>query len=261
MILVVRREKRGLRHYVHLGTGNYHTKTAKLYTDYGLLTVNRALGQDVHNMFLQLTSLGRVPDLNRLLHSPFTLHPGLIARIEAERDRAAAGEAARVIAKVNALVEPRIIEALYDASRHGVEIDLIVRGMCCLRPGVEGVSDRIRVRSVVGRFLEHSRVYYFGNGGKPQVWLSSADWMERNFFRRVETCFPVDNRRLRDRLIEELESYLADNTQAWLLGADGRYRRAEPAGGEAPSSVQQHLLTEATGAPKRSTTPRKDSAG
>ena len=245
MILVVRREKRGLRHYVHLGTGNYHTKTAKLYTDYGLLTVNRALGQDVHNMFLQLTSLGRVPDLNKLLHSPFTLHSGLLERIRNERDRAAAGEPARIIAKLNALVEPRIIEALYDAARQGVEIDLIVRGMCCLRPGVEGVSERIRVRSVVGRFLEHARVYYFANGGTPQVWLSSADWMERNFFRRVETCFPVENRRLRERLIDELEAYLADNTQAWLLGRDGRYRRAEPAAGEEPRSVQQELLARA----------------
>jgi len=245
MILVVRREKRGLRHYVHLGTGNYHTKTAKLYTDYGLLTANRALGRDVHNMFLQLTSLGRVPDLNRLLHSPFTLHTGLIERIEAERDRAAAGESGRIIAKVNALVEPRIIQALYEAAAAGVEIDLIVRGMCCLRPGIEGVSERIRVRSIVGRFLEHARVYYFGNGGRPQVWLSSADWMERNFFRRVETAFPLENRRLRERVIDELEWYLADNTQAWILGSDGRYTRAEPAQGEAPFSAQQALLSQA----------------
>jgi len=247
MILVVRREKRGLRHYVHLGTGNYHTRTAKLYTDYGLLTANRALGRDVHNMFLQLTSLGRVPDLNRLLHSPFTLHTGLIERIDAERDRAANGESARIIAKVNALVDPRVIQALYEAAVAGVEIDLIVRGMCCLRPGVEGVSDRIRVRSVVGRFLEHGRVYYFGNGGRPQVWLSSADWMERNFFRRVETAFPLENRRLRERVIDELEWYLADNTQAWILGPDGRYTRAEPAEGETPFTAQQALLAQAMG--------------
>jgi polyphosphate kinase len=242
MILVVRREPGGLRHYVHLGTGNYHTGTAKLYTDYGLLTSERELGEDVHNMFLQLTSLGRVPDLNRLLHSPFTLHAGLIERINAERDRAAAGGSARIIAKVNSLVEPRIIKALYDAARHGVDIDLIVRGMCSLRPGVEGVSERIRVRSLVGRFLEHSRVYYFQRGGEPEVLLSSADWMERNFFRRVETCFPVDDPALRRRLIAELEAYLADNTQAWLLDRNGSYHRAQPGEGEAPYCVQKALL-------------------
>ena len=245
MILIVRREKRGLRNYIHLGTGNYHTKTARAYTDYGLLSASRALGQDVHNMFLQLTSLGRVPEMNRLLHAPFTLQSGLLDRIAAERDRARAGEPARIIAKLNSLVEPKIIAALYEAAVAGVSIDLIVRGMCCLRPGVEGVSENIRVRSIVGRFLEHTRVYYFENGGQPQVWLSSADWMERNFFRRVETCFPIENRRIRERLVRELESYLADNTQAWLLGPDGRYERAVPSGDEEPYSVQQALLAEA----------------
>jgi polyphosphate kinase len=246
MVLVVRRESRGLRHYVHLGTGNYHTRTARLYTDYGLLTSNRQFGQDVHNMFLQLTSLGRVPAMNRLLHAPFTLHSGLLECIAAERDRAARGEAARIIAKLNSLVEPRIIAALYDAAAAGVEIDLIVRGMCCLRPDVAGVSDNIRVRSIVGRFLEHARVYYFAGGGKPRVWLASADWMERNFFRRVETCFPVDQRRLRERLVRELELYLADNTSAWLLRADGSYERAQPQGDEAAVNAQQALLAEAT---------------
>jgi len=245
MILIVRREKRGLRNYIHLGTGNYHTKTARAYTDYGLLSASRALGQDVHNMFLQLTSLGRVPEMNRLLHAPFTLQSGLLDRIAAERDRARAGEPARIIAKLNSLVEPKIIAALYEAAAAGVSIDLIVRGMCCLRPGVEGISENIRVRSIVGRFLEHTRVYYFENAGQPQIWLSSADWMERNFFRRVETCFPIENRRIRERLVRELESYLADNTQAWLLGPDGRYERAVPSGDEEPYSVQQALLAEA----------------
>jgi polyphosphate kinase len=244
MILVVRREKNGLRNYIHMGTGNYHTRTARAYTDYGLLSADPELGQDVHNMFLQLTSLGRVPEMNRLLHSPFTLHSGLLARIAAERDRALAGQSARIIVKVNSLVEQRIIAALYEAAAAGVSIDLIVRGMCCLRPGVPGISENIRVRSIVGRFLEHTRIYYFG-GDKPQVWLSSADWMERNFFRRVETCFPVENRRLQERLIHDLEGYLADNTQAWLLTAEGRYERAQPAEGEAPFSVQQALLAEA----------------
>lgn len=245
LILVVRREKHGLRNYIHLGTGNYHTKTARAYTDYGLLSANRSLAQDVHNMFLQLTSLGRVPAMNQLLHAPFTLHSGLLDRIAAERDRARAGEPARIIAKLNSLVEPKIIAALYQAAAAGVSIDLIVRGMCCLRPGVEGISENIQVRSLVGRFLEHTRVYYFAGGGQPQVWLASADWMERNFFRRVETCFPIENRRIRERLVRELECYLADNTQTWLLCPDGRYERAVPGEGETPYSAQQALLSEA----------------
>jgi polyphosphate kinase len=242
MLLVVRRERRGLRNYVHLGTGNYHTKTARLYTDYGLLTANREIGQDVHSMFLQLTSLGRVSEMNRVLHAPFTLHSGLLDRIAHERDLAAEGGKGRIIVRVNALVEPQIIRALYDASMAGVQIDLIVRGMCCLRPGLAGVSENIRVRSIVGRFLEHSRVFYFGNGGKPEVWLSSADWMERNFFRRVELAFPVENRRLRQRLIRELDSYLRDNAQAWLLGSEGWYERAPATEGQEPFAVQQSLL-------------------
>ena len=242
MLLVVRRERRGLRNYVHLGTGNYHTKTARLYTDYGLLTANREIGQDVHSMFLQLTSLGRVSEMNRVLHAPFTLHSGLLERIAQERDLAAEGGKGRIIVRVNALVEPQIIRALYEASMAGVQIDLIVRGMCCLRPGIAGVSENIRVRSIVGRFLEHSRVFYFGNGGKPEVWLSSADWMERNFFRRVELAFPVENRRLRQRLIRELDSYLRDNAQAWLLGSEGWYERAPATEGQEPFAVQQSLL-------------------
>jgi polyphosphate kinase len=210
-----------------------------------MLSANRELGQDVHNMFLQLTSLGRVPQMNRLLHSPFTLHAGLMERINAERDRAAAGHEARIIAKLNSLVEPKIIAALYEAAAAGVSIDLIVRGMCCLRPGIEGVSDKIRVRSIVGRFLEHTRVYYFHNDGKPEIWLSSADWMERNFFRRVETCFPVENRRIRERVLHDLEIYLADNTQAWLLRPDGRYDRARPAEGAEACTAQARLLEDA----------------
>lgn len=251
MLLVVRRERRGLRNYVHLGTGNYHTKTARFYTDYGVLTANRALGQDVHSMFLQLTSLGRVSEMNRVMHAPFTLHTGLLERIARERDLAMEGRKGRIIVRVNALVEPQIIRALYEASSAGVQIDLIVRGICCLRPGIPGVSENIRVRSIIGRFLEHSRVYYFGNGGKPEVWLSSADWMERNFFRRVELATPVENRRLRQRLVRELEWYLRDNSQAWLLGSDGRYQRASPADGEEPFAVQQALLAEAVDNPVR----------
>jgi len=247
LLLIVRRERDGLRHYAHLGTGNYHTRTAKQYEDYGLFTTRRSIGQDVHNLFLQLTSLGRVSQIGQILHSPFTLHAGLIERIGRERDNAAAGKDARIIAKVNSLVEPKIIEALYEAAVAGVEIDLIVRGMCSVRPGVPGVSERIRVRSIVGRFLEHSRVYYFFNGGEPEYWLASADWMERNFFRRVESCFPVEDRDLRARLDLELEAYLADNTQAWLLERDGSYNCAQPADGEEPRSVQRFLLEQGTG--------------
>lgn len=244
MALVVRRERRGLRNYVHLGTGNYHTRTARSYTDYGLLTSAPKIGQDVHDMFLQLTSLGRVPAMHRLLHAPFTLHTGLLERIATERDRAEAGEPARIIAKVNSLVEPKIIAALYEAAAAGVSIDLIVRGMCCLRPGIPGTSENIRVRSVVGRFLEHARVYYF-SGDRPPVWLSSADWMERNFFRRVETCFPVDDAHLRDRLVRDLEAYLDDNTQAWELTPDGDYRRVTGPESASAYSAQQALLAEA----------------
>ena len=242
MILVVRREGKRLRHYVHLATGNYHLRTARLYTDYGLLTCRKYIGEDVHRVFNQLTSLGKVPKLNRLLHSPFTLHKGLMQKIAAETEHAEAGRPARIIIKVNALIEPQLIQALYRASQVGVEIDLIVRGMCSLRPGVRGISDRIRVRSIVGRFLEHTRVFYFLNGGDELVYASSADWMERNMFRRVEVCFPLENPTLRDRVIRNLRWYLKDNTHAWLLASDGSYQLAKPTRGAALFSVQDALL-------------------
>ncbi len=242
MALVVRREGKRLRHYVHLGTGNYHARTARLYTDYGLLTADPAIGEDVHRIFLQLTSLGKVTHLNKLLQSPFTLLKGLIQRIERERTHHEAGRPARIIAKINALTEPQIIQALYRASQAGVPIDLIVRGMCALRPGVEGVSETIQVRSIVGRFLEHTRVYYFENDGKPEVFCASADWMERNLFHRVEAAFPIENKRLKQRVIDDLHAYLKDNTQAWVLQSDGTYRRLTPAEGEAPFSAQRSLL-------------------
>ena len=242
MILVVRREVTQLRHYVHLGTGNYHLRTARLYTDYGLLTCQKYIGEDVQRVFNQLTSLGKVPKLNRMLHSPFTLHKGLIQKIEREIEHAAAGRQARIIIKVNALIEPQLIQMLYRASQTGVEIDLIVRGMCSLRPGVPGISERIRVRSIVGRFLEHSRVFYFRNGGKEEVYASSADWMERNMFRRVEVCFPFEIKSLRERVIEDLQRYLQDNCQAWLLAPDGTYHLAQAANGKAVFSAQEALL-------------------
>ena len=242
MILVVRRENGHLRHYVHLGTGNYHDRTARLYTDFGLLSCDENIGEDVHKVFLELTSLGRASHLKKLLQSPFSLHPELLARIERETGVARAGRPARIVAKLNALVDREIIQALYSASQAGVQIDLIVRGICCLRPGVPGVSDNIRVRSVIGRFLEHTRVFWFRNDDTEEVWLASADWMERNFFRRVEVAFPIEDPGLRTRVVQEaLEFYLADNTQAWTLAGDGTYTRLKP-DGQLAHSAQGALL-------------------
>ncbi|MGA9033402.1 MAG: polyphosphate kinase 1 [Sulfuricaulis sp.] len=244
MTLVVRRERTRLRHYVHLGTGNYHDRTARLYTDFGLLTCDEAIGDDVHKLFLQLTSIGRASKLQKLVQSPFTLHKSLLEKIEREAGHARAGNPARIIAKMNALVGSQIIQALYAASQAGVNIDLIVRGICCLRPGVPGVSENIRVRSVIGRFLEHTRVYWFQNDGNQEMWMASADWMDRNFFRRVETAFPIENKSLRERVYKEaLAVYLADNTQAWELLSDGSYRRLAPQDQE-PISAQDTLLEE-----------------
>jgi polyphosphate kinase len=243
MTLVVRREGRKLRRYVHLSTGNYHPRTARIYTDYGLLTSERDICEDVHDIFNQLTSLGKMTKLHRLLQSPFTLHKALVGLIEREAKHAAAGRKARIVAKMNALVEPSIIQALYRASMAGVEVELIVRGMCSLRPGVPGISDRIRVRSVIGRFLEHTRAFHFHNDGEAEVYLSSADLMERNFFRRVEVCFPLLDGAARDRVIADLKRYLKDNTQAWELGPDGEYRRISP-GKDKPVSAQLGLLND-----------------
>ncbi|HYA38432.1 MAG TPA: polyphosphate kinase 1 [Candidatus Methylomirabilis sp.] len=249
MILVVRRERTRLRHYVHLGTGNYHDRTSRLYTDFGLLTCDDAIGDDVHKLFLQLTSIGRSGRLQKLLQSPFTLHKGLMERIEREASHARAGKPARLRAKMNALVEPQIIQALYAASQAGVQIELIVRGICCLRPDLPGISENIRVRSIIGRFLEHTRVYWFYNEGKEEVWLASADWMDRNFFRRVEVAFPIENKTLRERVIKEALSFsLADNIQAWELTSDGNYRRLTPDGQES-ASAQSKLLRELAESP------------
>ena len=240
MVLIVRRENGRLTHYCHLSTGNYHPRTARLYTDYGLFTADPAIGEDVHRVFLQLTSLGKVLKLDKLLQSPFSLHPGIIRFIGREAEHARAGRKARIVAKMNSLTERSVIDALYAASSAGVEIDLIIRGMCCLRPGVPGLSENIRVRSIVGRFLEHTRVYYFANDGKPDLYCSSADWMERNLFRRVETAFPVLDKKLAKRILTDLDLYLNDNTQAWELTAEGGYRRADA--GETALMAQQALM-------------------
>ena len=227
MSMVVRREPESLRRYCHLGTGNYHPRTARGYTDYSLFTCDPEIGQDVHELFLQLTSLTQTPRLTRLLQSPFGLHAAMVEKIDREAQHANSGRPGRIIGKMNSLVDPQVIEALYHASRAGVQIDLIIRGLCALRPGIPGVSDNIRVRSVVGRFLEHSRVFFFGNDGASELYLASADWMERNFFRRVEIAFPVREQTHRERILRDLDSYLADNMQAWSLGREGRYTRCE----------------------------------
>ena len=242
LIMVVRREAEGMRRYCHLGTGNYHPRTALAYTDYGLFTCNPDIGADVHEIFLQLTSLTRTPALRLLLQSPFTLHDGLLMRIEREADLARAGRPGRIIAKMNALVDPQIILALYKASNAGVQIDLIIRGICCLRPGIAGVSENIRVRSIVGRFLEHPRVYFFANDGDDELYCSSADWMERNFFRRIEVAFPIIDAELRATIVADLQLYLRDDQQAWVLGSEGRFTHVA-ATTEGPScSAQQELM-------------------
>jgi polyphosphate kinase len=241
-LLVVRREDGRLRRYAHLGTGNYHPKTARLYTDFGLLTADEQMCSDVNDIFTQLTSLGRPGKLHHLWQSPFTLHANVVDAIRNEARLAAEGKQGRIIAKMNALLEPETIEALYAASQSGVKIDLVVRGVCALRPGVEGLSENVRVRSIVGRFLEHHRVFYFRNDDRHDVYLSSADWMDRNFFRRIEIAFPILDRKLRQRVIKEgLTVYLADNTQAWEMQVDGSYARKQPGKREA-HNAQQELL-------------------
>jgi len=246
MLLLVRRERRQIRRYVHLGTGNYHQGTAKAYTDFALLTANPQFGEDVHALFIQLSGLGRAARMHELVQSPFDLHDFLLARIQREIDHAEAGRPSGIDAKLNSLTEPVIIQALYRASRAGVAIRLVIRGTCCLRPGVPGLSENIQVRSVLGRFLEHSRVYRFANGGEPQVWGSSADWMERNLFQRVEAAFPLHDERLAARMAEEaIELAFDDNRQAWLLGPDGSYLHAWPGPGESTHVAQELLMQRA----------------
>lgn len=241
MSMVVRRENGRLRRYVHLGTGNYHPGTTRIYTDYGYLSSNRNLGEDVHKIFMQLTSLTAATNLVKILTAPFTIFDALVAKIDREIAHAKAGNPARIIAKLNALTGPKMIDKLYEASSAGVKIDLIVRGICSLRPGVPGLSENIHVRSIVGRFLEHSRVYYFRNNGKEEYYCSSADWMDRNFFRRNEACFPIRQKPLKQRLMKDLLLFLADNRQAWVMRGDGSYQKRHSAG-EEPVSAQQALL-------------------
>ena len=248
MTLVIRREDGELRRYAHLGTGNYHARTARQYTDFGLLTADRELTADVQGVFQQLTAMGRAGKLKKMLQSPFTLHQGILDHINAEVAHAKAGREAGVVAKMNQLIETEVIDALYRASQAGVRVQLVVRGICSLRPGVAGVSENITVRSIVGRFLEHARVFLFANGGDPRVYLSSADWMGRNFFSRVETCFPIDDVKTRRAVVKQgLQPYLRDNVQAWELQADGSYKRIRPHARGKRNAAQEWLLDQLTG--------------
>ncbi len=251
MALIVRREDteagKVLRRYVHLATGNYHPRTARLYTDFGLLTSNEELCADVAEVFKQLTGLGRAGRMKHIWQSPFTLHQRVLAAIQNEARLARDGQPARIIAKMNALLDPQVIDELYLASQAGVKVDLIVRGVCALRPGIEGLSENIRVRSVIGRFLEHSRVFCFLNAGAEDVYLASADWMGRNFFRRIELCFPVLDPALKRRVVREgLQPYLDDNGQAWAMDAEGGYARVKPRRGRRRSAQEELLFTLAT---------------
>ncbi len=251
MALVVRREESPagtvLRRYAHLATGNYHPSTARLYTDFGLLTASEELCADVNEVFKQLTGLGRVGRMQHVWQSPFTLHKRIVQAIRDEARHAREGKPARIIAKMNALLESQIIEELYAASQAGVKTDLIVRGVCALRPGIEGLSENIRVTSIVGRFLEHSRVFFFHADGAEQVYLSSADWMDRNFFRRIELCFPVLDPALKRRVVREgLQPYLDDNCQGWTMRSDGSYERVKPRRGRRRSAQEELLYTLST---------------
>ncbi len=242
MLLFVRRIGNTLKRYAHLGTGNYHRKNSLSYTDYSLLTADEVLCTDVHKVFQQITGMGKKIHPKLLIHAPFNLRKSLLKMIEVETETAAAGKTARIVAKVNAITDPDIIKALYTASIAGVKIDLIVRGICCLRPGLAPVSENIRVISVIGRFLEHSRVYYFENSS-PQIYCSSADWMERNLNNRIEVCFPILKKKHAARIKAELELYLDDRSQSWELSATGEYQLLRPVcSDETTEDVQMLLL-------------------
>jgi polyphosphate kinase len=241
-LLIVRREDSGLKRYAHLGTGNYHPRTARMYSDFGLMTADEEITHDVSEVFKQLTGLGKARTLKHLWQAPFTLQQNVVIAIQAEAEAARQGQKARIVAKMNSLVEPEVINALYEASQAGVEISLIVRGVCMLRPGVPGLSDKIRVRSIIGRFLEHHRIMYFHAGGKENVYLSSADWMDRNFFKRIELGFPILDPKLKKRVITEgLKFYLADNQQGWDMNCQGVYQRRRSTRSK-PHNAQGELM-------------------
>ena len=243
LMLIVRREEDRIRRYIHLGTGNYHAANAKVYTDYGLFSADPDISEDVHKIFQELTGMGKPANLKKLLHAPFTLHEKLMRFIDDEIAHAKAGKRAHIIVKANALTERRLIDKLYDASQAGVKIELILRSMCCLRPQVKGLSENITVRSLIGRFLEHTRIYYFYNDGDERLYCGSADWMDRNLFHRVEVAFPIENKKLFKQIYQDgLLNYLQDNTQAWTLDGTGVWQQLQPAAGETPHIAQEHLL-------------------
>ena len=243
MMLIIRREGNELKRYAHLGTGNYHPRTTRQYTDCGLLTCNPAITEDVLMVFKQLTSKGHPHPLQCLIQSPFTFFDRFVELINREIEHAREGREGRLIAKMNSLEEPGVIRALYRASQQGVKIDLIIRGICCLRPGISGVSENIQVRSIVGRFLEHTRIFYFQNDDRPEIFLSSADWMTRNIFNRVELAFPIQDTKLAQTILRDgLEIYLKDNAQAWLMQTDGSYIRASRGPDTTRVSAQETLL-------------------
>ena len=249
--LVVRRGRLGIRRYVHLGTGNYNNVTARVYTDFGLMTSSAEIGDDASSFFNALTGYSDPPRMKKLAMAPFHLRERFLKLIERERRRAEAGQAAEIRGKMNALVDEDIIRALYDASRAGVKIRLNVRGICCLRPGVKGVSEQIEVVSIVDRFLEHSRIFHFRNGGDEEVYLASADWMPRNLDRRIELLFPVEAPECRQKILAALDAMFQDNVTARRLQPDGTYKRKRPAKGEEPFRTQIHLYREAQKAADR----------
>ena len=243
LMLIIRRENDKIRRYVHLGTGNYHAANAKVYTDYGLFSADPDISEDVHKIFQELTGMGKPANLKKLLHAPFTLHEKLMSFIDDEIAQAKAGKRAHIIIKVNALTERRLIDKLYDASQAGVKIELILRSMCCMRPQVKDLSENITVRSVIGRFLEHTRIYYFYNAGYERLYCGSADWMDRNLFHRVEVAFPIEDKKLFKQIYQDgLINYLHDNTQAWTLDGNGVWQQLQPAADETPHIAQEHLL-------------------
>jgi polyphosphate kinase len=249
MAMAVRREDGKLVRYAHLGTGNYHPRTARAYTDFDLLTCRPEVCADVNEVFQQLTGLGKVTKLKHVWQAPFAMHERVLAAIDNEAKAARAGKPARIMAKMNALLEPQVIEALYKASQAGVKVDLVIRGVCALRPQVKGLSENIRVRSIVGRFLEHTRIFHFRNGGEWELMLSSADWMDRNFFKRIELAFPVLDPKAKRRVMKEgLKAYLDDGVQSWEMQPDGSFRRNK-AGGKS-KSAQRTLLEALAGSGK-----------
>jgi len=260
-LLIVRRDTDRLRHYVHLGTGNYHSRTARTYTDFSLLTSEPQLTDEVAIVFNTITGLAGYPGLKKLMMAPFDLKKRLIGLIERERDHARAGRPARIIAKLNSLVDHDVIEKLYEASCSDVTIDLVVRGICCLRPKSPGLSENIRVISIVGRFLEHSRILFFENNGQPDIYLSSADWMPRNFLRRIELAFPIKSAPLREQMINEiLPNFLNDRVKARELQPDGSYRRLHPEGTEPRSQAQLHFRQKSRRRSKKLTPPKPEAS-